>query len=284
MAFHAGRARVVLGVFLFPQVLVFGQLISRPFEAFSTSPFLNPEIICSLGICELKGKIITKYPEGEFVWTKGYVNYQFDSLGRTLYMQTYKPYKSFKDSVIHQFEYKDSQMIKEYHHDKTGYHILKYTYFNQNLVESEEWMGLKKKNQEVLIHHKEYIHSNTAEGIRTQIYFKGGNLFETQFKILDSTNRLEEKCIFNHATEQKNCERIIYNPMFLPYIKYLDSGNNKDYQQIEYTNTNEVNAIKNYKSGVLTSETQVIYDAITKGLKTIILLDHTSQLMEIIQF
>ena len=53
---------------------------------------------------------------------------------------------------------------------------------------------------------------------------------------------------------------------------------------ISYLSNQEVEAIRFYTNGELRNETQIIYQAETQTLSSVISLDHRSKLMEIIRF
>jgi hypothetical protein len=53
---------------------------------------------------------------------------------------------------------------------------------------------------------------------------------------------------------------------------------------ISYQSNQEVEAIRFYTNGELRNETQIIYQAETQTLSSVISLDHRSKLMEIIRF
>ena len=127
--------------------LSFGQLILDPTQAFGTTPYLNPAEIQHQGFTQLHGKIYTKMPGDIIKETAGYIHFQFDSLGQTTYMLSYRPHRAFKDSIIHRFSYDRGFLVEHYAERNNDYTKTLYT-FNQALLEStEERIGLKMKGK-----------------------------------------------------------------------------------------------------------------------------------------
>lgn len=248
-----------------------------------SQPFLNPPLIKEMGIREMHGKIYTKRPSDLIRTTDGFVDYRFDSLGNTTYSMTYVPHHSFKDSIAHVFQYDQHYLTDHRTERNTDYSIEQFEYLNGKLINSEERIGLKRSQEEVTTHSLVYDYVNQSNQELITVGYRGGNRYQEVVLSYDSINRISSKQIKEYLTGLIKTTTYTYNATNqLEEIEFIDEVGKITSTHIEYESTREIRAIKTYTNRKLTSENQLIYS--NRQLSSILMLNHQTQLMEIIRF
>lgn len=261
----------------------FSQLINQPLNVGGSQPFLNAQLIKELGIREMHGKIYTKRPSDLIRNTDGFVNYRFDSLGNTTYTMSYVPHHPFKDSIAHMFQYNQNHVTYHRTERNTDYSIEQFEYANGKLINSEERIGLKRPQEEVITNSLVYDYLIQANQELISISYRGGNKYQEVVLSYDSINRISSKQIKECLTDLSQTTMYSYNATNqIEKIDYIDELGKITSTCIEYESSNEIRAIKTYTNRELTSEIQLIYS--NKHLSTVLTLNHHTQLMEIVRF
>lgn len=247
------------------------------------TPFLNAQLIKEMGIREMHGKIYTKHPSDMIRNTGGFVHYQFDSLGNTTYILSYAPHHPFKDSIVHIFQYNQHGLTTHRTERNTDYSLEQFEYSHGKLIHSEERIGLKQTQEEVITNALVYdCHSQSNQKLIT-ISYQGGNRYQEVLLGYDSINRISNKQITAFLTGLSQTTTYTYNATNqLEEIEYIDELGKTTTTCIEYEASKEVRSIKTYINSKLTTETQLIYS--NKLLSSVLTLNHHTQLMEIIRF
>jgi hypothetical protein len=261
----------------------FSQLINQPLNVLGNNPFLNAQLIKEMGIREMHGKIYTKRPSDMIRNTDGFVHYQFDSLGNTTYILSYVPQHPFKDSIAHIFQYDQHGLTTHRTERNMDYSMEQFEYSQGKLIHSEERIGLKQTQEEVITNSLVYdYHSQSNQELIT-ISYQGGNRYQEVLLSYDSINRISNKQIKEYLTDLSQTTTYTYNATNqLEEIEYIDELGKITSTLIEYESSNEIRAIKTYTNRELTSEIQLIYS--NKHLSSVLTLNHQTQLMEIIRF
>ena len=261
----------------------FSQLINQPLNVGGNQPFLNAQLIKEMGIREMRGKIYTKRPSDLIRNTDGFVDYRFDSLGNTTYILSYAPHHPFKDSIAHIFQYDQNNVTYHRAERNTDYSIEQFEYANGKLINSEERIGLKRPQQEVITNSLVYDYLIQTNQELIAISYRGGNKYQEVLLSYDSINRISSKQIKEYLTDLSQTTTYTYNATNqLEAIEYIDELGKITSTSIEYESSNEIRAIKTYTNGELTSEIQLIYS--NNHLSSVLTLNHNTQLMEIIRF
>jgi antitoxin component YwqK of YwqJK toxin-antitoxin module len=261
----------------------FSQLINQPLNVGGNQPFLNAQLIKEMGIREMRGKIYTKRPSDLIRNTDGFVDYRFDSLGNTTYILSYVPHHPFKDSIAHIFQYDQNHVTYHRAERNTDYSIEQFEYANGKLINSEERIGLKRPQQEVITNSLVYDYLIQTNQELITISYRGGNKYQEVLLSYDSINRISSKQIKEYLTDLSQTTTYTYNATNqLEAIEYIDELGKITSTSIEYESSNEIRAIKTYTNGELTSEIQLIYS--NNHLSSVLTLNHNTQLMEIIRF
>lgn len=261
----------------------FSQLIKQPLHVGGSQPFLNAQLIKEMGIREMHGKIYTKRPSDLIRSTDGVVHYKFDSLGNTTYILSYVPHHPFKDSIAHIFQYDHNTLTYHRTERNTDYSVEQFEYANGKLIASEERIGLKRPQEEVITTSLVYdYHSQTNQEIIT-ITYSGGNQYQEVLICYDSINRISRKQIKEYLTDLRQTTSYTYNAINqLETIENIDALGKITSTIIEYESSNEIRAIKTYTNRELTTEIQLIYS--NNRISSVLTLNHQTQLMEIIRF
>jgi hypothetical protein len=272
-----------LGLFWLTPTRGFSQLINQPLNVGGSQPFLNPQLIKEMGIREMHGKIYTKRPSDLIRNTYGFIDYKFDSLGNTTYTLTYVPHHSFKDSIAHVFQYDQHYLTDHRTERNTDYSIEQFEYFNGKLTNSEERIGMKQSQEEVTTHSLVYDYINQSNQELITISYRGGNRYQEVVRSYDSINRISSEQIKEYLTGLIKTTTYTYNTTNqIEAIESIDETGKITSTCIEYDSTGEIQAIKRYTNRKLTLENQLIYS--NRQLSSVLMLNHQTQLMEIIRF
>jgi hypothetical protein len=163
------------------------------------------------------------------------------------------------------------------------YSMEQFEYSQGKLIHSEERIGLKQTQEEVITNSLVYdYHSQSNQELIT-ISYQGGNRYQEVLLSYDSINRISNKQIKEYLTDLSQTTTYTYNATNqLEEIEYIDELGKITSTLIEYESSNEIRAIKTYTNRELTSEIQLIYS--NKHLSSVLTLNHQTQLMEIIRF
>ena len=261
-----------------------GQLIKDPIHVLEHVPFLNAAIVKEWRIRELKGHVFTKRPGEMILPTAGFVSFQFDSLGQTTSTLCFYPNHSFKDSILHQFEYKEGQIIEHRTERLNDYSIETFEYQHERLINREERIGLKITGHEITTHSLNYNFEENGLQSTTSVNYAGGSLYKEIICQKDSIGRIKTQ----REIESLNNSEILWifkygNKNELKVCEKREGGQTQIIK-IDYQNDMEISAVWYYNNGILMKETQILYLESGKRLNAIITLDHQSQFMEIIRF
>lgn len=277
-------ARCLSLVFTLGVTLSFGQLFLDPTQAFGTFPYLNPTEIQQQGLSQLRGKIYTKMPGEMIKETNGYIQFQFDSLGQTIYMLSYRPHRSFKDSIIHRFVY-DHGLLIEHYAERCNDYSKTFYMFNQKILEStEERIGLKKQGEELVTNRLDYLYTNEAFKQTTDIHYHGGLAYKKQVNLLDSLGRVFEVNEIESLTDDTITTQYLYNDNNQVVQKTVTDQNKVLTYIYTYQEDRQLSAVKTYRNMITQSEIQILYHRGSTQLNAILSLDSNTKLLEIIRF
>jgi hypothetical protein len=260
------------------------QLINEPIHAFDNLPFLNSHYIKNAQLTELYGTIYTKLPGEMILKTTGFVQYQFDSLGQTTSMLSYRPHLAFIDSIHYHFQYSNARLTEIKALRKKDYSIQFFTYSNDKLSHTEERIGLLTTGEEIQTNSLSYVDEILGSNRLTNISYQGGNPYKNIRRTFDILNNLILEESIDYLSQDTITAWYTYDENSkLTHKKTMD-GERLEELVISYQSNQEVEAIKYYTHGQLRKEIQIIYQAENQTLSSVIFLDHRSKLMEIIRF
>ena len=260
------------------------QLVNEPIHAFDNLPFLNSQYIKNAQLTELYGTIYTKLPGEMILKTKGFVRYQFDSLGQTTSMLSYRPHLAFIDSIRYHFQYSNARLTEIKALRKKDYSIQFFTYSNDKLSNTEERIGLLSTGEEIQTNSLSYVYQILGTDHLTTISYQGGNPYKTVRKTYDVLNNLTCEESIDYLSQDTITTWYTYDEDSKLTHKKTRDGERLEELEISYQSNLEVEAIKYYTNGQLIKEIQIIYQAGNQTLSSVIRLDHRSKLMEIIRF
>ena len=259
-------------------------MINEPTHAFGNLPFLNSQCIKNAQLNELYGTIYTKLPGEMILKTKGFVRYQFDSLGQTTSMLSYRPHLAFIDSIRYHFQYSNARITEIKAIRKKDYSIQFFTYSNDNLNNSEERIGLLSSGEEIQTNSFSYEDEILGTDHLTTISYQGGNPYKYIRRTYDVLNNLTREESIDYLSQDTITTWFTYDVNSKLTRKKTMDGEHLEELVISYQSNQEVEAIKFYTNGQLSKEIQIIYQAENQTLSSVIRLDHRSKLMEIIRF
>ena len=260
------------------------QLVNEPTYAFGNLPFLNSQYIKNAQLNELYGTIYTKLPGEMILKTKGFVRYQFDSLGQTTSMLSYRPHLAFIDSIRYNFQYSNARLTEIKTVRKKDYSIQFFTYSNDKISNSEERIGLLSSGEEIQTNSFSYVDEILGTDHLTTISYQGGNPYKNIRRTYDVLNNLIREESIDYLSQDTTTTWFTYDANSkLTHKKTMD-GEHLEELVISYQSNQEVEAIKFYTNGQLSKEIQIIYQSENQTLSSVIRLDHRSKLMEIIRF
>ena len=260
------------------------QLVNEPTHAFGNLPFLNSQYIKNAQLNELYGTIYTKLPGEMILKTTGFVRYQFDSLGQTTSMLSYRPHLAFIDSIRYHFQYSNARLTEIKTVRKKDYSIQFFTYSNDKLSNTEERIGLLSTGEEIQTNSLSYLDEILGTDHLTTISYQGGNPYKTVRKTYDVLNNLTCEESIDYLSQDTITTWYTYDEDSKLTHKKTRDGERLEELEISYQSNLEVEAIKFYTNGQLSKEIQIIYQAENQTLSSVIRLDHRSKLMEIIRF
>ena len=264
--------------------VVFSQWINEPTHAFGTLPFLNTERIKQAQKNELYGTIYTKLPGEMIQKTSGFVKYQFDSLGQTTSMLSYRPYLAFIDSISYHFKNSNARLTEIKAMRKMDYSIQLFRYLKDTLRNSEERIGLLKTGEEIQTNSLSYVDQLIGNELYTTVSYLGGNPYKYIRKNFDSSLHLTCEESIDYLSQDTITTWYTYDEN----SRLINTRTKVDERvqeiTIRYQSNKEVEAIKYYSNGELKNEIQIIYLDGDRALSSVILYDHRTKLMEIIRF
>jgi len=275
---------IIIYSFFFNNWVIYSQWVNEPFHAFGTLPFLNADCVKKAQISHLNGKIYTKLPGEMIVKTEGFVKYQFNSLGQTISMVSYRPYLTFKDSICYFFKYSEGHLIEIKTIRKKDYTIQLFTYSNDKLVNSEEHIGLLSTGKEIQTNSLLYSYYNMGDDRYTIVSYKSGNPYKQIRKSYDSLQHLTFEESIDYISQDTITTQYTYDANANLILKQINGGARIEETSLIYQSNKELEAIKHYRNGELKDETQIIYHNGNQALSSVIHFDHLTKLMEIIRF
>ncbi len=284
MVFLIRRISIAIVSYLISTSGALSQLINEPIHAFDNLPFLNSHYIKNAQLTELYGTIYTKLPGEMILKTTGFVQYQFDSLGQTTSMLSYRPHLAFIDSIRYHFQYSNARLTEIKALRKKDYSIQFFTYSNDKLSHTEERIGLLTTGEEIQTNSLSYVDEILGSNRLTNISYQGGNPYKNIRRTFDILNNLILEESIDYLSQDTITAWYTYDENSkLTHKKTMD-GERLEELVISYQSNQEVEAIKYYTHGQLRKEIQIIYQAENQTLSSVIFLDHRSKLMEIIRF
>lgn len=284
LVFLVRRISIAIVFYLVSTSGLFSQLITEPIHVFSNLPFLNSQYIKQARLNELYGTIYTKLPGEMILKTKGFVKYQFDSLGQTTSMLSYRPHLSFSDSISYYFQYSNARLTEIKALRKKDYSIQFFTYSNNKLSNTEERIGLLSTGEEIQTNSLVYVDQVIGTTNLTTISYQGGNPYKNIRRTYDELNKVSREESIDYLSQDTITTWYTYDANSNLTHKKTMAGTTLEEIVISYQSNQEVEAIKFYTNGELRNEIQLIYQAENQTLSSVICLDHRSKLMEIIRF
>jgi antitoxin component YwqK of YwqJK toxin-antitoxin module len=142
---------------------------------------------------------------------------------------------------------------------------------------------MKQSQEEVTTHSLVYDYINQSNQELITISYRGGNRYQEVVRSYDSINRISSEQIKEYLTGLIKTTTYTYNTTNqIEAIESIDETGKITSTYIEYDSTGEIQAIKRYTNRKLTLENQLIYS--NRQLSSVLMLNHQTQLMEIIRF
>ncbi|MFM7596318.1 MAG: hypothetical protein ACKO4Y_09080 [Flavobacteriales bacterium] len=245
---------------------------------------MNAQRIKQHQIKTLYGTIYTKLPGEMILKTEGFIQFQFDSIGQTTSMRSYRPHLGFQDTIRYFYQYSNKQLVATKSVTKKGYTSQRYTYLKDKLINSEERIGLNSNGEEIQTNSLNYVDQNLENYMLTTVAYEGGHTFKHLLKSYDTTRTLLKEVSIDFLQQDTITTWYTYNEDSNLIHQKTIADQTVNEVHISYQSNGEVEAITYYTNGVLSKEIQVIYQAGNQPLSSVIQLDHRTKAMEIIRF
>ncbi len=272
-------------VFTFAFSCAYGQMIQKPEIAFQNEPFFNPTFIKNHNIQRLQGKILTKRKNDVFRETKGFVAFSFHSTGCLSSVVTYKPYASYKDSVVHLFSYDSLGNVAQYRIlSPTGCSERNYLYRGGSVYMVSDSLQLKGKNKADV---GSRCYDRTEQGNQSNCIVKNECQIPIRswMEIIGDENKVMERIELDLINRDTLVTQYRYD---VSHNLVEKSMRNQDGSQMvcftyAYDTKNFLQEIKEQKNGKIQKEIQILYTS-EGSISDLIFYNHEMDFMEIVRF
>lgn len=261
-------------------------------EAFTNKPFFNKTFVAKNQIRTIKGRFNYKRPGQAMYPTEYYYAYNFNREGQLISTFETRKDDGTADTTWNEYVYNSAGILIEHKRGtRTGKSSTIYRLDEKNRVISEEYLteSIDSTGQKtvVLVNSETMLYDDFGLQLKKTVSNSYGLPYKTEMSYFDENGYLLEREERFSRTSNFNKQLYTYNEKGLlasiaTYQKgTVDPVEEEQYQYDEYGNLTEKHL---YKNGVLTTDTQIVYNEKTKLMTAVIIRDVKTDFLMVIRF
>ena len=275
-------------LFLIIPGLSFSQfLINKEGQAFTQVPFFNHTFVKALKIAELKGSISIKKKFDVIQTTADWLNYHFDTLGYLIQIEEGKKVGEKYDTSSTFFSYDEFHQLTQIKNKVADHWITTQFSFDSSGKINQEIQYQEASTGRPILLKWETIKSIPLEnGILKKIYNENNIEFKEQtILFLKNGEETEETERWTLGFEQVKKKQFFTNNRLVECAIFVNDDLIADEQQVfSYDSDGELISKKLMRNGENIQEWQIIYDAKSKVLSAVLILDEKTGTLKILRY
>ncbi|MCR9172369.1 MAG: hypothetical protein NXI10_07765 [bacterium] len=271
----------------------FGQVLdNRSGEAFTEKPFFNESFIKENKIKEIKGEFSYMKTGKGLIPMKYYSSYSFDQEGHLVESYETRPDDGSEDTTFNYYFYNDANLLDLHRSTaKEGLLAVHFTYDSlDRLIEKEFKRDIDSNGRIVrsLSFNKERIEYFDYDKQLKRTYYNNYNLpYMDEFFNYNELGYLTERIERIKMTSTVYTYQYEYNEMGkLAAIRKLSNKSETPVEEMEFSYDDLGNLIEKliYRNGVLKTNIQIIYNARTHLLESVITTEEATGFMMVCRY
>ncbi|XOV66822.1 MAG: hypothetical protein ACFHU9_14445 [Fluviicola sp.] len=283
----------LVGIFVMCSVFSFGQVLdNRHGEAFTEKPFFNESFIKENKIKQIKGEFSYMKTGRGLVPMKYYSSYSFDNQGHLVSSYETRPDDGSEDTTFNYYFYNDAGLLKMHRSTaKEGLLAVHYTYDSLNRVIAKEFKRDIDSNGQIvrsLSFNKERIEYFDYGKQLKRTYYNNYDLpYMDEFYNYNELGYLTERIERIKMTSTVYTYKHEYNEMGkLAAIRKISNKSEVPVEEMEFSYDELGNLIEKliYRNGILKTNIQIIYNAKTHLLESVITTEEATGFMMVCRY
>ena len=280
--------KYLLLLFLIIPSLSFSQfLINKEGQAFTQVPFFNHAFVKALKIAELKGSISLKKKFDVIQTTADWLNYHFDTLGYLVRIEEVKKVGEKYDTSSTFFSYDEFHQLTQIKNQVADHWITTQFSFDSSGKINQEIQYQEASAGKPILLKWETIKSIPLEnGMLKKIYNENNIEFKEQTLLtLKNGEETEEIERWTLGFEQVKKKQFFTNNRLVERSIFINDDSLAQVQEVfSYDNEGELISKNLMRNGENIQEWQVIYDAKSKVLSAVLILDEKTGTLKILRY
>ena len=282
--------KYLLLLFLIIPSLSFSQfLINKEGQAFTQVPFFNHAFVKALKIAELKGSISLKKKFDVIQTTADWLNYHFDTLGYLVRIEEVKKVGEKYDTSSTFFSYDEFHQLTQIKNQVADHWITTQFSFdssgkiNQEIQYQEAISG---KSKPILLKWETIKSVPLENGLLKNFYNENNvEVKEQTILFLKNGEETEETERWTLGFEQVKKKQFFTNNRLVERSIFINDDSLAQVQEVfSYDNEGELISKNLMRNGENIQEWQIIYDAKSKVLSAVLILDEKTGTLKILRY